>query len=952
MKEFWLSLKKVIFLMSFLCMAMFCPAQQLNVHTEINTIDTNSTAVKVGNVWHALEGVTVKFTLEFVESDGVVINNVVCQFNGMIVVKQNLQDSFEFENMVPTDAETLVANFIVHYSNGTDGSEDIYSVEAKSEEIRIWKTPSCQFAYDEANYLTNDRTLQIDIKGGSDQWKYSWDDGSEEDCDKREWSEVITKPSEGLPKRVDTTIIIKNYAPDGETEWFAHSERISTYFYDEPQIIEEHSIADDLHFYKNFPEGVSWSVVVKGGGDTMVYNWFLNDKLMSSDKPNFRPEINMENEEIKGNIKLQIITYADDDKELWYKECFNEDYIIYPPAALLSDEEITKSVYTGKTVKFSPDYNTGGFPDGNQYEWYDADGRLVGYSKDYEPSTNVAGTYVYMLQSKNMYGDEPWEIYPDQTFTLCVYDQPNVKINTHIDYNSEFDEEYAQTVDSEDISVQLTYDKPTQDSPTYLILEDDIVKISLEPSIGFNMSCTVTDNGDKLSPNSQYEYVLPQDKDMHQLVISIDDDENIEDFFSTKYECIYHRCPNPSATITEGYGDTYETCGGSLIEFSITTDGGDENGWSVQWKKDGKLVGQTSNTYTDEIDYNSGGDGESTESKIFAEVSYSQGGKKRYVKDFSFTIICWPEPQNISDFAIEDVYKRIMYNKDNKLTDDNSIDGATRKGNKLKFMAEKATGGFGNPSLWEYEWTKNGDILNIYTTTQEPWIASFEEELKMDLGPIKTYEDIVYSLTTSNINPTDNSYGAKQTLSKTIRVYNKPETPTALVKKGNGTSGTMIAVTNGLTDADLEAREYYLVFGYEDSDGNELCAFEKQQTNLGDTRFEAQFTSSEVNNPNYNFFVYAKWKYANNVEITSGKRYVDWTNSEWDGSDYTGLTRSLDDGNTSSIVEIPHSSEHSYTRIYTLGGQMVNNSKYLTSGIYIMETLCNGTRTTQKIVVK
>ena len=940
MKHFWLNIKDITSFMLFFYMAAFASAQSLSVQTDVIG-NASMPAVKVDNVWHATNGANVKFVMTFVSPEleenqrNLQIQSVTCQFNGeMKTGALTNSNTFEFEG-VASMKDSQVATFSLSYSYEQLNEDNKYEVITpdpmviNSEEIRIWDTPSCSVEVLGSNYSTSDRTLKAITMGGSEQWAYLWNgiQGDE--------SYIEMKPSL-LPARVGTDIEIKNYAPDGKTEWLVYKSSISTYFYDIPTVTTK-SIADDLVFYKQLPESY-WSVDVVGGGSTTEYLWYLNDTELKSENNQFNPETKATDAIVKGNVKLVVVTYADDGTELWRSDkLFNEEYTIYPQATLSADK-LTKSIYLGETAIFSPSYNGGGFPSGNVYVW---SGDIESASKDLTVSPTSAGTYTYVLKSQNKYGDNVWEVYDDQIYTLNVYQQPSCVITETIDYDSEF--EGATVVPQTQKEVVLRYGDPAPNSSTLSMLKNDIVRFVLTNNGGAaEWSYRVTDNGTSL----EAPYQLSQEIGSHQLVISVVNGENeMETPYREEYRCTYIYSSLPSAERASGCNETYETCGGNQIPLSISVSGNQE-GWKVQWKKDGKnLEGQTSYTYIDNVVYNDlSGDGDKRTSIVGANVTFLSGDKVRFDKTINFEINYWPEPRNISDFAIKD-----LYNENNKFTNDKSIDGATRRGNALMFMAERAAGGYGNPSVWKYEWTKNSSVLNTYTTV-DGWESSFMENVDVVMGNTKDYEDIVYSLRTSNYQ--NGLWAAENIVSKTIRVYNRPATPTSLTKKGTGASGTMIAITNGLTDKDLEDRQYYLVFGYEDSHGNEIRSFEKQQTNLGNTRFEAQFSSSEVNNSNYRFFVYAKWKYDNNVEITSGKRYINGVDEIWDGSDYSGLTRSVVDGDASSIMDVSDSIERSYTRIYTLGGQMVRSSEHLPSGIYIIETLCNGKKSTQKVVVK
>ena len=53
-----------------------------------------------------------------------------------------------------------------------------------------------------------------------------------------------------------------------------------------------------------------------------------------------------------------------------------------------------------------------------------------------------------------------------------------------------------------------------------------------------------------------------------------------------------------------------------------------------------------------------------------------------------------------------------------------------------------------------------------------------------------------------------------------VKIYNRPNTPVQLIKKGNGSSGTMIIDYESITDKDLLAKgDYVIDFCYTDENG-------------------------------------------------------------------------------------------------------------------------------------
>ena len=910
---------------------------QKTAYVTMNFNVPDSKAVFADNTYYTMVGDHVSYTVQVDPTEPIgTMEHLSYTFNGQTFSLAPGDYALEANNTLtldlPLEQEMTSAAFSIEMKYITAKNETIDALGECPNLITVLPTivaPQCISS--EKKYLTSSApsiTIGAQTAGtGGGTWVYSWSNGVTEQL-------INFNPATATVKATtDLTLTITNLAPDNKTEWYKETENYSIYVYDSPDV-QPHSIADDLHFYKQLPDG-NWSVDVIGGGSTIEYHWYLDGTEVDEKSNQFNPKTVVDNAIEKHTVKLMVVTYADDNKELWSSgELFNEEYTIYPVATLSADR-LTKSVYLGESVTFSPTYNNGGYSGGNVYQW---SGDAEGKSKDLTVTPASVGTYTYTLQASNNYGNVVWESFAPQTYTLNVYQIPSTAITENIHYSNDF--EGAQTIPDENYTCTLTHEYKNAEGNRQLVIDSDVVDISVENRNGSEQwTYSVTDNGNLLSA----PYRLPQTIGNHQLVISVVNGEGeVETPFRAEFKRSYQIYETPSANRTAGYNEAYETCGGRQIPMSITIVGGHDGGWQYQWKKDGTdIANATSTTYTDNIEYVTSGDADMKNYTIGANATYTLNGKRRLDTTIPFRISYWPMPQNISDFSIKD-----LQNEKNQF-DGTSIDGATRVGNTLQFSVDRAVGGYGNPSVWSYIWRRDGAEIQNYTTTNG-WKSSFDETVSYDIGINKGYKDVEYTLRVSNY---QNGTWSDNTMSKTIRVYNRPETPTSLKKKGSGASGTMVATT-GLTDTQLEGRQYFLVFGYEDAEGNEVKSFEKQQSNPGNTRFEANFSASEVNNSNNRFFVYALWKYDNAVAITSGKCYVDGADEDWDGSNFVAVTRSVLPESATGIDDTPSSTMVDAQRVYTINGQLVKNSQSLPSGIYIIETITNGQRSTKKIVVK
>ena len=100
-------------------------------------------------------------------------------------------------------------------------------------------------------------------------------------------------------------------------------------------------------------------------------------------------------------------------------------------------------------------------------------------------------------------------------------------------------------------------------------------------------------------------------------------------------------------------------------------------------------------------------------------------------------------------------------------------------------------------------------------------------------------------------------------------------------------------------------------------------------------------------------------------KITSGKRYLSPKNGsnvdeEWDGSTFDSVslaTRAfiLGSDEATEIQEITPSQENGdgiNNRVYSLNGQLIEDTNQMESGIYLFEAIENGQRIVKKVIVK
>lgn len=265
---------------------------------------------------------------------------------------------------------------------------------------------------------------------------------------------------------------------------------------------------------------------------------------------------------------------------------------------------------------------------------------------------------------------------------------------------------------------------------------------------------------------------------------------------------------------------------------------------------------------------------------------------------------------------------------------------SVRKDNPVRATLNPgASGG----ASWNYYWTFEGNRL-YDAENYVDFTASMSGSLSM------TTEQAEVSLSLSNQSANGITIFSGHYTSMPLTIYNSPELPDRLLRKGNGTTCTMI-VEMPLSDERLAALEYRYIFGYTDAAGAD---HQLAQTNLRYQRFEP----GVYNNSSNRFWVVAVWNYADGAIVTSGKRYLDGTtDTSYDGSLFGGR------GGDSAIGEVTVAegeivcgatgfkasvamSETAVCEIYTLGGRLVARNIYDAASAfdesYPVEDLCAG----------
>lgn len=379
--------------------------------------------------------------------------------------------------------------------------------------------------------------------------------------------------------------------------------------------------------------------------------------------------------------------------------------------------------------------------------------------------------------------------------------------------------------------------------------------------------------------------------------------------------------------------DSTKVNSGASMSFSVKTKGGMPSGWKFIWKDNGTKVETTDSP---SVSLTSINNSQSSARHIFSvEVSNSIDGvfgvsSREYYFD---PVLIFPSASAPTLVYMRDETRGCISNS-----------YCIREGNYFSLWTDGyCSGGYYSDNS-DPVWSKNW-VGPKYSQEEDPYYVKVT--ISTD-SKAQTVEKSAFNAHFKNYGP--NGLIWNDIIAPcNMKIYKRPQTPSNLSIKGNGTSKTMIASMPSLSGNELSSLDYYLVFGYEDDYGVDHDSSPIKQDD-GLARFD--FLSSNMQNSRV--YVYALWNYSD-AKVTSGKRYLDSNvNEDWDGSVFgsDSGTRSVVGWDGTTGIDCIDTSSTESISIYNIFGQKIENVENLSSGIYIKESIVNGQRTCTKFIVK
>ena len=826
---------------------------------------------------------------------------------------------------------------------------------AKAETIIVYPEPVIQKVEAPFSAFKKESgTLKWSATGeGGGKWVYSWKSTDNVTNNSETYEHPSIKNNEQTIKSIDVTLSAVNYAPDGTTEWDTYNDSWTIKVF--PEVVVAPSVEpNDLENSCRKFQGNSWDLAVSAAGgnpDGWEIEWLDVDSGNSLSK-NMECKVTGQNakeketKHIRLNVKNNPPKDADPELGIWFDE--NYDYFVdFYPIPNVEFGEYPPNVLDGNIIQMQVKLSDSAYMNDYllQCEWNDSqsgqtytfkasnnnneDGVqkkvAVKYSLSLKNSdeSNKTGDYSHVFTvwpnpsvSLSLDGNEssnPYQLFQDGKIDLSVSSYGGYKTGWTYIWKDENDKEIirgkkytlaceklSDEVQSKHIKLTVTNESqnPTEDwfnktydyyvnfYPTPIIKFAEDYRKNIKHGDDVLMTLTIQDangniytdsydvdyswnNGE--SHNSIYEFkgFNTNNNDGESVSVTLDGvvklkGTDLEKPYKLKHDFVVWPLP---IVYTDNLGDRV-ACGGQTLVFSVTANGGKKDGWTYEWTADDALLDDTTNEYI--LNLNNAPIEGHVVSSYKVKVVNTCDREKWFEETYPFSVTVYPEPRIPEDVVIIDKNRG------------GEVSTGIREGNKIILHCDECSGGY--PDAWSYKWKRN----NVELGSDKEIVDDVPMEYK---GSGKA-NDMVIDYSCSVENWYYSTLWKQHVYPKEIKVYHRPQTPTSIVKKGNGTSETIIATTS-VSDTDLEGHEYYLVFGYLDNNGQTHDATSQKQQNPGEVRWSKQISSSEVDNPNNKLYVYALWKYNDGVEITSGIRYIDSIDEDWDGSTYDGTTRTV-----------------------------------------------------------
>lgn len=877
--------------------------------------------------------------------------------------------------------KTATRKYIVHPAPELGNTE--------KETAKVYEGESHDFNIPEVNINEDGASNHI-------KWEFEWQDGSKENSFTAKQTGEFCNKVKFICEGTERFSAQKNYELKTYTKpEVTINETISAYDFNNKtyfETINQDKLSAETNYEKPnaidnaraeivVGDKVSLSVTPKYGEED---NWNTETISYIDSEGNEHPVTdNVFAPNVKGDYIIKVIgKNGENSVDKPYEYSSERKYVVYDKPELTNKPE-TVHMFNGQTYTFKAGEETGGHIDGWNYSW-EAEGLAENVSVERRedkrftaPEEGVMKTYnptytaSYSLGGHTRYTNQ-------QVHKMVVYPEPKISaLKVSLGKNDN---------NSTETELPIYYDitKSTGNDIMVECYEGDNIKIDLGIEGGFANTSNNTWSYQKNSESKEFfitdayeTKVIGEhhpthiaktvgDKTFDSETLTFTVENVVPDglltpdkwWFTDTYTVTVKRWHKPTITpaLTDSTSSrTWEAstalkpidvyAGGysqNKVNFNINHSFGSPN-WKYVWKENGVEKSSELNTWTYIPSSSTGSTDVHVSSSISNYIQTNLGGKiyKNYgcntTKNYYMKV--WKKCRFGNGFVMTDK------NQDRTMSDEYQC---IRSGNDLKIHADAVEYGYrGSANSIRYDW--EGSDISGYSQELNEWSVVMNATDKPD---VKGTSEKKIMARVRNYGPYGHVWDGTTQTSQTFKIFNRPSTPTSLVMKGNGTSHTMIC-TSSVSDTDLQGREYYIVFGYQESDGKYKFFDPIKQELPGTIRWSRQYTNiSQMQKA----VVYAMWKYPEDkVTVTSGLRTTSTTIDAWDGSnymEYSGTRGSIDEDLVDDIREILFDEDTSETgRMYTLDGRLITSKMVITPGMYLKEYKEGGKTVVRKVLI-
>ena len=898
---------------------------------------TNATnAVEVSQVLHALKGAGARYTFSLIgESDS--IRRVTAatytlagpngSTNGTVTARLT-RGVVTFEPVtVAASAMAAPGEYVLTFSLQYDKgkwNENVSqaSLTATAQTVHIWDTPSsAPSTATTFNDVPNGeyRDLGVTATGGytgTNGWTYAWSTGETTPTNHHQ---AINTTSSTRTETVTVTVV--NMAPDGVTQWYSGTHTFKLTILAVPYA-ELSTVPTDIINGDKVP--MSWTTI--GGMDTYWrYDWKVNGTSRATTKSYEYTGANTSN---NGSVVARIETTASYvPSSSIYSNPQTRNINVWATPMIVSQSATEIVTCSGRTETMSIT-KQGGVTNGWRYQWYRGNTAVSGatgasYSPTLSNTTNSMQTVTYRVEAINTCaGKERFR--ESRSFTVRVYPAPRVDTRATYDGNT-----VTACYVGDQVTLVASAIGGNPDGWAYR-WDDGKTGTSTTKTMPNSISSNPTQQTYYVTVTNTYNGVQWYNQ---QVPVTVN---------------VYNR-----GTVTRVPMDSTHFLSGQPINLRSTVSGGYPGGWIYSWREGSNNIAGTSNNNTVTATNSSN----SYVDKVYTLTAINQiGNNVGSTTTLNYNNIrVWPALNLPTSFTCSAM----------------SHGNKVRQGDQVTCGVDQATGGYNNS--WQYYWTRNGQEVarsrSFYETAR----------LQNASGTTMTTEDVVYGLNISQYGPYDHMWANKD-YTTTVRVYRCPELPLQVVRKGDGTTHTLIVMTGEDEATMLETRQYTYRFGYTDMNGVDHLSEPV-------ARRYFQMSQNDFNNSDGRIWAVAQWQYSDGETVTSGRRFV---NGEYDTSfnassfvtprrNYAPFVEAqesgIDDvaGTASSMVVTGNRLRASFgtmtdvtVAVYDLRGHTLSTLSLpnqthvdialgldnLPRGMYVVEMRAGDTREVQKVVIR